>query len=152
MKNKLIKNLIYTTFSLVLFATNQSFAENIKLNTNADGLLIHGYDPVAYHMKGEASLGSERYQYKYQGAKILFSSEENKTKFVANPQQYIPSYGGFCSYGVRSGNYSDSDPTAFKFVDNRLFLMYNKGTELLWLKDVQSNIEVADKVWPSMSQ
>ncbi len=152
MKNKLLKNLIYTAFSLIIFVTNQSFAENIKLNTDADGLFIHGYDPVAYHLKDEASPGSEKYQYEYQGAKILFSSEENKAKFVASPQQYLPSYGGFCSYGVRSGNYSDSDPTAFELVDNRLFLMYNKGTELIWLKDVESNIEVADKVWPSMSQ
>ncbi|MFW1396694.1 YHS domain-containing (seleno)protein, partial [Vibrio parahaemolyticus] len=49
-------------------------------------------------LPGVASIRSD-----FQGMTYYFASEENKTKFLANPDKYEPTYGGWCAYAMASG-------------------------------------------------
>lgn len=42
--------------------------------------------------------------------------------FVANPEKYVPAYGGWCALGVAMGQRFPVDATNFKVVDGRIML------------------------------
>ena len=82
------------------------------------------------------------------GVTYLFASEDNKKKFEANPQKYIPAYGGYCAFGVTEGKKFATDPEAWKIVDGKLYLNLDKDAQAEWGKDVPGNIRKADSIWP----
>jgi YHS domain-containing protein len=45
-----------------------------KLNVDSNGVILKGYDPVAYFTQNKAVKGSSKYQSTYQGATYYFSS------------------------------------------------------------------------------
>ena len=53
------------------------------------GLAIQGYDPVAYFKQSKPVKGQETISYDWNGVKWLFSSEENKEDFKANPEKFF---------------------------------------------------------------
>ena len=113
-----------------------------------NGLAIDGYDTVNYFTKRTAAKGINMYSYKYMGFTWQFSTSENLKLFKANPEKYMPQYGGYCAYGLGDGGYlAPVDPTAFKILDDRLFLNYSHSINKKWLKKTDYYIERGDKVW-----
>lgn len=121
-----------------------------EFNANEDGIVIEGYDPVAYFLDQKAVKGKRSIAFEYKGATYLFANDDNRQTFETSPDVYVPAYGGWCSYGVRVGKKFKIDPNAWKIVDNRLFLQLDQGTQKVWLKDNEKNIEIADRLWPSL--
>ena len=121
-----------------------------ELNANTDGVVIEGYDPVAYFLDNKPTKGKPSFSAKFEGGTYFFANKENRETFLASPGAYTPAYGGWCSYGVRVGKKFRIDPNAWKIVDNRLFLQLDQGTQKVWLKDQAKNIEIADRLWPSL--
>ena len=66
-----------------------------KVNTNVFGVAIKGYDTVAYFTEGRAVKGKSKYSHNWSDAKWYFSSEENRDRFVTEPERYAPQYGGY---------------------------------------------------------
>lgn len=120
------------------------------LNRTDKGVLIHGMDPVAYFTDGKPVQGSALYTAEYDGAEVRFSSPANRDAFTADPERYMPAYGGYCSYGVRHGKKFDIDPDAWAIVDGRLFLQLDHGTQLIWKQETEENIAIADRLWPQL--
>ncbi len=116
------------------------------------GLAIRGYDPVAYFTDNKAVKGAENFTAQYKGSQFRFAAEANRAAFTANPERYAPQYGGFCAYAVALGNKAPIDPAAFTIVDNKLYLNYNKPTEVLWRKDIPGYIAKADRNWPEVQR
>ena len=114
------------------------------------GFAIGGYDPVAYHDKGEALKGSPPFSYQWRGATWLFSSTENLARFQADPERYAPQYGGYCAYAVSQGHTASIDPEAWKIVNGKLYLNYSKSVKSKWEQDVPGNIRKADMNWPGL--
>src|SRR5690349_18464765 len=73
---------------------------SIGIDTDPNGLAIRGFDAVAYFAVDNAVKGNPKYEYVWNGAKWLFSSEENMKKFQADPESYAPQFGGYCSFAV----------------------------------------------------
>ena len=48
------------------------------------------------------------------------ASEANKKTFEANPQKYLPAFGGYCAYGVSVGKKFVGDPNVWEVVDGRM--------------------------------
>ena len=119
-----------------------------ELNTNEEGVMLHGYDPVSYHLDQQPQMGDTAYQAEFQGGVYYFSTSRNRDLFNASQARYAPAYGGFCSYGVRVGKKFDIDPLAWKIVDEVLYLQLDQGTHVVWDKDVSKNITIANWVWP----
>ena len=108
---------------------------------------INGYDPVAYFTDGKPMKGSGYHMADFEGVTYAFASEEHKDMFKANPEKYIPAYGGFCAYGVTVGKKFVVDPEAWKIVDKKLYLNLDRDIQKKWLKDVPGYIKKADTNW-----
>lgn len=116
---------------------------------NADqGIGLKGYDPVAYFINGAPTKGSEQYSFAWKGVTYRFASTENLEKFKADPEKYLPQYGGYCAYAMSLNHTADIDPSRWAIVDGKLYL--NKGfiAEKLWNLNKSGNIASGDRNWP----
>lgn len=121
--------------------------ETVALNTDEAGISLRGYDAVAYFAVDHAVRGDAKYTYAWNGAKWLFSSEENMAKFMADPEVYAPQFGGYCAYAVSEGYTADADPEAWKIVDGKLYLNYNRDVQKTWEKNEAERIANGKKNW-----
>ncbi|MBW8833343.1 MAG: YHS domain-containing protein [Burkholderiales bacterium] len=68
--------------------------------TDAPRVALKGYDVVAYFTGSKAQPGSADFRTDFDGMRYQFSSAQNKTAFGANPDRYLPQFGGYCAMGV----------------------------------------------------
>jgi hypothetical protein len=115
------------------------------------GLAIKGYDPVAYHVKGQALKGSGKYEVVWKDAKWRFASAEHRDLFEADPEKYAPRYGGYCAWAVSQGYTASVDPkNAWRIFGGKLYLNYSVAIQAKWEKDIPGHIEKADANWPGV--
>lgn len=124
----------------------------LKFNQTNNGVAIRGADPVAYFKEGKAVAGSEQYTYEWGNATWRFSSEENRDLFAENPEKYAPQYGGFCAWAVSQNELQGIDPDAWSIVDGKLYLNYNESVQNTWKRNIQYNINNADRNWPRLAR
>lgn len=140
---------------LLLFSTAASvtFAQD-RYYTTKENVAIQGYDPVSYLTPGKAELGSAEFAYTHDGVIYHFVSAAHRDLFKANPQKYLPQFGGWCAYAV--GAYSGKapiNPKTFKVIDGKVYLFYNKaGANTLesWNKDEAKLLPASHKNWPAI--
>ena len=120
------------------------------VNQSSDGVAIEGYDPVAYFTDSKPVMGSSEYTYQWHGAVWHFASAQHRDAFAKSPESYAPQYGGYCAYGVSQGHTAPVDPAAWKIINGKLYLNYNREVQQLFLKDPSSEIEKADQNWPKL--
>ena len=119
-----------------------------KVNVDSQGIIVNGYDVVAYFKQGKPVKGNPAFERTYQGATYLFASSVDKADFDKDPAKYAPRYGGFCSYGVTVGVLSElKGPDAFAIYKGRLYLCGNQGALKEFKTNIDSNIEKADANW-----
>lgn len=109
---------------------------------------IDGHDPVAYFVEGRPIKGSREFTHEWRGAVFRFANAKNLAAFQAAPEKYAPQYGGYCAWAVSQGYTADVDPDAWKIVDGRLYLNYNRDVQKKWEADVPGHIRQADANWP----
>lgn len=127
-------------------------------NLGADKLALAGYDAVAYHTEEKPVMGDPAITATYAGGVFRFASAENREVFVADPEYYLPAYGGYCAfgfgvdpeaYGVTPGRYQ-VNPKSFAVIDGRLHLFYRAGDFdglAEWRKDQEGAKQRADVLW-----
>lgn len=152
MENKKSFDRVLLTLGLVVaaalaFAACGRTETPLGLNADADGRALRGFDAVAYFAAEGAVKGDAKYEYAWNGAKWLFSSEENMKKFQADPAAYAPQFGGYCSYAVSEGYTADGDPEAWKIVDGKLYLNYNKQVKEKWEQNQTERIQKGSSNW-----
>jgi YHS domain-containing protein len=119
-----------------------------KVNVDSQGIILKGYDVVAYFKQGKPVKGDPSIESTYQGATYLFASSADKADFDKDPAKYAPRYGAFCSYGVANGVLADLDtPGAFAIYKGKLYLCGNEGALKGFKSDIATNIEKADTNW-----
>ena len=125
-------------------------------NLASKGIAIEGYCPHAYFAHNAARPGSPEFASDFNGVTYHLSSAEAKRAFEANPQKYIPAYGGWCALGMAVQDKFPVDPTNFKIVDGRLMLfLRNVNIDALerWNQgDQADNVRKADAHWRKVSQ
>jgi hypothetical protein len=114
------------------------------------GLAIKGYDPVAYFVDSKPVKGSKEFEHKYMNATWRFATAANRDAFAKEPEKYAPQYGGYCAYGVSKGYAVGVDPEAWKIVDGKLYLNYDKDVQKAWMQDIPGRIKKADANWPKI--
>lgn len=112
-----------------------------------DGLALEGYDPVAYFTEGEPTRGSADHSATFEGATYRFATAEHRAAFEANPDKYVPAYGGYCAYGLAMGQKVAVDPEVWEIVDGTLYLNVNQDVQERWEADIPGFIESADHNW-----
>ena len=116
---------------------------------NADqGIGLKGYDPVAYFINGAPTKASEHYSFAWKGVTYRFASAGNLEKFKADPEKYLPQYGGYCAYAMSLDRIADIDPSRWAIVNGKLYLNNGFVAEKLWSLNKNGNIVSADRNWP----
>jgi YHS domain-containing protein len=86
----------------------------------------------------------------HNGAKYFFASKEHKTAFEADPQKYVPQFGGYCAFGVAIGALFPVDISTWQVRDGKLYLNLNPAVLKLFNKDPSGYIAKAEKNWPDL--
>ena len=116
-----------------------------------DGIAVRGTDVVAYVTDRRPVPGRAEFTHMWQGATWRFASAANRDRFAADPARYAPAYGGFCAYAVSEGYTATIDPAAWRIVDGRLYLNYDRSVQRRWEQDIPGRIARADTNWPSLA-
>ncbi|MEO1574380.1 MAG: YHS domain-containing (seleno)protein [Pseudomonadota bacterium] len=111
---------------------------------------LKGYDPVSYFTDGAPAKGKKSISHEWNGANWLFSSDEHRDLFIADPEKYAPQYGGYCAWAVSQGYTASGDPKVWKIVDDKLYVNYNKKVGKTWSEDPEGFIRLGDQNWPTV--
>ncbi len=145
-----------STFIPKMFGRLPDTQSGVDVNTTqgltlaGPGLALRGYDPVAYFTEGKPVIGTATYTATHHEATYRFATEANLDAFKANPDQYVPQYGGFCAFGVAVGAKFDGDPELWRIENGKLYLNLNPDIQEQWEKDLAGNLVKADKKWPGI--
>lgn len=120
-------------------------------NLNEQGVILDGYDPVAFFTDNKPVKGDPKFQFSYDKAIYYFATLEHLEAFKANPEKYKPQFGGWCAYAVSLGRVAPIDVNTFSIVNGRLVIQHNQRAVNGWNKDVQGNLVLADKYWPKVA-
>src|SRR5258707_12137791 len=66
-----------------------------KVNVDRNGVILKGYDVVAYFTQHKAIKGTAKYQTTYKGANYYFSSASDLAVFKKNPANFVPHNAGY---------------------------------------------------------
>jgi YHS domain-containing protein len=144
--------LLLCSFFLLAFATANAQTPGKHFNNlNSDGVILDGYDAVAFFTDNKPVKGYTQFQYKYEDATYYFASQDHLDLFKTNPDKYKPQFGGWCAYAVSLGRVAPIDVNTFSIVNDRLVIQHNQRAVNGWNKDVQGNLSKADKYWPKVS-
>ncbi len=118
------------------------------------GFAVSGYDVVSY-FDDNPQKGSMEIVLTHNEVKYSFVNKENKEQFLANPDKYIPQYGGYCAYAMAvSAKKVSVNPETFEIRDSKLYLFYNSGkTNTLesWLQESPEELRLkADNNWDKL--
>ena len=114
------------------------------------GLAVKGYDPVAYFNAGRPTRGKSQFSTQHGGATYRFASQGNLDAFRANPNRYLPQYGGYCAWAVAQGYKAPITPDAWTVVNGKLYLNASRGVQRRWERDIPGFIRQANANWPNV--
>jgi YHS domain-containing protein len=127
-------------------------APKARMNVDSNGVVLQGYDPVAYFTRHQAVKGNPAIQTRFGGAIYYFVSVADKVAFSKNPSRYVPQYGGFCAYHLSKGELKDSDPAAFLIYKGKLYVCSAADGVKEFRSNIDANIRKADDNWVPLSR
>lgn len=155
-----IAAMVPLVMALLLSAFAPSFAKDAApMNTNDQGVFLDGYDVVSYFTTNEATLGSPKYTAEHNGTKFQFSSAENLELFKADPDKYMPEYGGYCAFAVANGKGTvKANPKTFKMYNGHLLMFFDDlyegkrfNTIVPWNSNEPDFYSKAEQNWSQLS-
>ena len=153
-----MKKIAGMSLLIALIAPMVALAGASAWNVDKDGVVLGGYDVVAYHTQDKAIQGSSRYSTNYDGVVFHFANAENLAEFKKGPASYVPSFGGYCAFGVAKNHAKvPVDPTNFKIYNGDLLLFFHDmyqgkkvNTKIFWNRGERELHKEAVKVWPTL--
>ena len=127
-------------------------APRVRMNVDSNGVILKGYDPVAYFTRHQAVKGNPAIQTRFGGAIYYFVSVADKVAFSKSPSRYVPQYGAFCAYHLSRGELKDSDPAAFFIQKGRLYVCSAADSAKEFRSNIDENIRKADEYWVPLSR
>lgn len=124
-----------------------AFGKPVLAKDNTQSVAVGGYDIVSYFTDGKPVKGVSNFAYYLNDTTYLFANKEHKDLFIANPEKYLPQYGGYCAFGMTQGKKFPIDPEAWKIVDGKIYFNLNQAVQKRWVEDIPGNIKSADENW-----
>jgi YHS domain-containing protein len=143
---------IIKSFVAVALLTVSAFAGDLVNVSGASKAAVSGYDTVAFFTDAKPVNGSPFISAEYKGATYFFASEEHKALFTANPEKYVPQFGGFCAFGVGLGKLFPVDINTWQVRNEKLYLNLNPAILEKFNADFSGNVTKADKNWPVLEK
>jgi len=135
--------------SLPAFAADEYNVSTGTTLSNA-GVALRGDDVVALATGLEVKPGYARHTVDWDGVAYYFASEKTMKQFQANPERYMPQYGGFCAFGVAIGKKLDAAPRYADIVDGKLYVFLNDVAFGKYEADKAGTLAKAEANWPAM--
>jgi YHS domain-containing protein len=133
-------------------APKEEKGSNTAVNVDSKGVILKGYDVVAYFKQGKPLKGDPAIASTYEGVTYLFASAANKADFDKDPAKYVPQYGGFCAYGVANGVIFPTESVdAFTVYKGKLYLGGNQDALKSFKTNIDDNIGKADTYWRELT-
>jgi YHS domain-containing protein len=123
-----------------------------KANVSSNGVILKGYDVVAYFTKHQAIKGTANYRTTYKRATYYFSSSTDLATFKEHPSKYVPQYGGYCAYHLSQNKLTDSDPVDFLIYKGKLYICSDAEGAKAFRRNIGENIRKADDYWIPLSR
>ena len=120
------------------------------VNDPHTGLAINGVDPVAYFTDAAPLVGLAEYEYQYAGVVWRFRNEGNRAAFVANPEIYMPRFGGYDPIAIGRALALPGNPQLWAIVGERLYLFYSEDARARFMAKPDEAIALADNKWPAL--
>lgn len=130
-------------------------------NTDDQGVVLGGWDPVSY-VDGRPAKGSPEHSVQWDGAVWHFASEAHRLQFQRSPERYAPAFGGWCAFGFAMdpaetgwpvGPYP-VDPQTYIVQDDRVLLFHDSRefhAKARWSGDTDALLLRADTAWDQWS-
>jgi hypothetical protein len=125
--------------------------EYIVVDRNT-GLAIHGYDPVAYFTDGAPTLGKGEYEHRHAGVVWRFRNPGNLAAFVADPDVYMPRFGGYDPVGIGRNVPVAGDPRFWLIEEQRLYLFQSSENKAIFAVHGEQAATAADEAWPAVQK
>jgi len=144
--------------ALAVSAAPQKETHAGHVNLLGERIGVVGYDPVSYFPEGggRPQKGLITISTEHSGVVYRFRTKENQAAFQANPEKYLPAYGGWCAWAVAElGKRVDVDPESFEIRDGRLLLFYRDpqlDTRAQWRKNPEQLAKKAEANWPGLAK
>ena len=114
------------------------------------GLAIYGIDPVAYFTNRAPTAGREDFEFRHAGAVWRFDNEGNRAAFAADPEVYMPRFGGYDPLDVARGVATPGKPALWVVSAQRLYLFYTADSRAAFIADPARIITGAAARWPAV--
>ena len=111
------------------------------------GLALYGVDPVAYFTNRKPVVGKPEFEHRHAGAIWRFDNEGNRAAFAADPDVYVPRYGGYDPVGIARGLSTPGFPELWVVHDDRLFLFYTTAARTTFMENPAAVIAAASARW-----
>ncbi len=112
-------------------------------------VMLDGHDVVAYFTQGRHAKGLPQFSSQHQGVTFHFASAAHKALFDANPQPYLPQFGGFCANGIVYAIPWGGDADTWAILGGKLYIFGGAGSRDAFLLDVPGNLALAHQHWAS---
>ncbi len=149
------RHFIATTAIIGLALPSAAFAAdeyNVSTGITTGGvpLAVHGMDTVVLSNLNAVAYGAAAHSVTNDGVAYYFASKASADMFQADPEKYMPQYGGFCAYAVALGKKFDGDPRFADIVDGKLYLFVNAAIFEKYKQDKENVLKTAAEVWPKI--
>mmetsp|Transcript_589 Transcript_589/g.994 ORF Transcript_589/g.994 Transcript_589/m.994 type:complete len:325 (-) Transcript_589:33-1007(-) len=121
--------------------------------------VVHYHDIPSYKEGGRGQQGSSEFAYNFHGYQFWFINQDNRERFMKDPWQYAPAWGGFCSWGIARElppqwpwkiDYLGppaSPWTGWSIVDGVLIFNIWESYTDLFMQDGENNMRLAAQRW-----
>jgi YHS domain-containing protein len=124
-------------------------AERIVVDRHT-GIALGGVDPVAYFVEANAVRGKGEFEHGFAGVVWRFRNQGNRAAFAADPEVYMPRFGGYDPVAVARGVGVPGDPRLWLIVEGRLYLFYTPEARTAFGDNPKDLIEAAERSWPAV--
>ena len=91
-----------------------------------------------------------RLRVSFAGVVWRFRNEGNRAAFIANPDVYMPRFGGYDPVAVARGASAPGHAELWAIAGDRLYLFYSAEARDAFAGDPGSAIGAAERVWPAV--
>lgn len=123
------------------------------LNSGPGSVIAEMICPMSYFGDNGPHKGDPECMAEYKGVNYSVTNEDVKAMFLANPEKFLPQFGGFCATGMSHGKLSPVDWSNYKVTEDGKLLLFMKkpvDTKDLWEQDEVAAAESAATNWESL--
>ena len=131
------------------FAADEVNVSN-GLTLTGNPLGLHGVDPVSMFDTEAPRTGDAVHTTEHAGVDYYFVSAAARQAFEADPDAYLPQFGGFCAFGVFVGKKLDGDVRYADIHEGKLYLFVNAAILEKYLADRDAVLAGAYDTWPDI--